>query len=226
MKGELFYRLAAGTEPGRRLVVLRHGRTAWNAEGRAQGHADIELDDLGHEQAAAVAPHVAALGPVALWTSDLARARQTCSYLEKVTGLTATEDPRLREFNVGARQGMTLTEFADQFPHEYAAWMREDTGDGEVLGAESTPVVAERMTAGLHDALAALAPGETGVVVSHGASIKTGLLAMLGVPQEHAVSLQGLDNCHWVTLVEQGYGGALRLAAYNASVGPGHQAPA
>ena len=52
----------------RRLVLLRHGQTAWNAEGRAQGHLDIGLDDLGRAQAAAVAPAVAALRPDVLWS--------------------------------------------------------------------------------------------------------------------------------------------------------------
>ena len=65
---------AEADEPGRRLVLIRHGRTAWNAIGRAQGHADVELDDIGHAQAAAVAPYLTSLGPTVLWTSDLARA--------------------------------------------------------------------------------------------------------------------------------------------------------
>ena len=64
-------------------MLLRHGRTAWNATGRAQGHADVELDETGHAQAAAVAPWVAGFGPVVLWSSDLARARQTAAYVEK-----------------------------------------------------------------------------------------------------------------------------------------------
>ena len=113
-------------QAGRRLVVLRHGRTAWNAAGRAQGHADVPLDGVGHAQAAAVAPYIASLEPVALWTSDLARARQTCGYLEETTGLSAVADERLREFAVGARQGLTIPEFAEKYPHEYAGWVRGD----------------------------------------------------------------------------------------------------
>ena len=58
MTNELLAADGAGSEePGRRLVVLRHGRTAWNAEGRAQGHADVPLDEVGEEQASAVAPY-------------------------------------------------------------------------------------------------------------------------------------------------------------------------
>jgi glucosyl-3-phosphoglycerate phosphatase len=117
---------AAAERPGRRLVVVRHGQTAWNAAGRAQGHADIELDDAGHAQAAAAAPYLASLEPSALWTSDLARARQTSEYLEKATGLSSREDARLREFDVGLRQGLTIPEFAARYPAEHAAWVRRD----------------------------------------------------------------------------------------------------
>ena len=72
---------------------MRHGRTAWNAEGRAQGHADISLDDTGRRQAEAMAAVLAELRPALLVSSDLARARETAAFLEKATGLTAAEDP-------------------------------------------------------------------------------------------------------------------------------------
>ena len=104
----------------RRLVLLRHGRTAWNATGRAQGHADVELDEVGHAQAAAVAPWIAGWEPAELWSSDLARARQTAAYVEKETGLVATLDARLREYDVGERTGLTMAEFADQHPDDHA----------------------------------------------------------------------------------------------------------
>ena len=65
----------------RRLVLLRHGRTSWNAARRVQGQLESELDETGHREAAAVAPVIAALAPAALWSSDSARARQTAAYL-------------------------------------------------------------------------------------------------------------------------------------------------
>ncbi|MFP5253599.1 MAG: histidine phosphatase family protein [Actinomycetes bacterium] len=210
-------------EPGRRLVLLRHGRTAWNAEGRAQGHADVPLDDVGHRQAAAVAPYVASLGPAALWTSDLARARETCSYLERATGLEATSDPRLREFDVGLRQGLTVAEFEATEPQAHAAWLRGH--HAAVPGAEDGAAVRTRMLPALRSCLDALGAGETGVVVTHGACLKVAVVALLGWPEEIDTSLRGMDNCAWVTLEELGLGGRLRLAGYNESVRPGHDAP-
>ncbi|MBO0845972.1 MAG: histidine phosphatase family protein [Nocardioides sp.] len=52
---------------------MRHGETDWNAEERAQGHADVPLNAVGHAQAKTVAQTLAAFGPARLWSSDLAR---------------------------------------------------------------------------------------------------------------------------------------------------------
>ncbi len=204
---------------GRRLILLRHGRTAWNASGRAQGQADVELDDLGHAQAAAVAPRLAALQPAALWTSDLARARQTCGYVERATGLCAKADERLREFDVGARQGLTMAGFAERFPVEYDAWVHGE-GRVRVPGAEVIDDVEARMVPALQECLDSLAAGESGIVVTHGACLKVATIGLLGWPQTVGTSLRGVDNCGWVVLAELELGGRLRLEGYNQQVGP------
>lgn len=199
--------------PHRTLVLLRHGRTAWNAEQRAQGHSDVPLDETGHAQAAVVAPLIAALSPVLLWSSDLARARQTASYLEQAAGLEARTDPRLREYALGERTGMTMPEYADAFPDEYAAFRR---GIYDVVpGGESTAQVVDRFGAALREALATLEPGQCGVVVAHGAALKVSLVELLGWPATSATSLQALDNCGWASVDDGGPEGGLRLTSYN-----------
>ena len=107
------------TEP-RRLVLLRHGQTTWNAQRRVQGQAESELDELGHRQAAAVAPVLAALQPTVLWSSDSVRARDTAAYVAKETGLEPVHDARLREYFVADRQGLTHEEYAALAPEEFA----------------------------------------------------------------------------------------------------------
>jgi broad specificity phosphatase PhoE len=206
--------VVAEERTGRRLVLLRHGRTAWNEIGRAQGHEDIELDQLGHEQAAAVAPYIAALQPAALWSSDLSRARQTAEYLEQVTGLAAKLDERLRELDVGARQGMTAAEFQDAFPAAFAGWAAGDDM-ARVPGSEVVSEVAARILPALRESLGALAPGETGVVVTHGACLKVGLVGMLGWPLSHVTGLRGMNNCRWAVLAQDDAGGRLRLEGYD-----------
>ena len=203
----------------RTLILLRHGRTAWNATGQAQGHADIGLDEVGHVQAAAVAPCIAAYDPSALWTSDLTRAVETASYVEQATGLAAKSDPRLREFDVGDRQGLTMPEFESRFPDEYAAWLHDDERIA-VPAAETTAEVAARIVPALRECLEALDDGTVGVVVTHGASLRVGMLGLLGWPQTQARDLCALSNCGRVVLAEDEARGRLRLQAYDLRADP------
>ena len=198
----------------RRLILLRHGRTAWNESGRAQGHADIELDETGHRQAVSAARHLSTLGSHALWSSDLTRARQTAAYVASACALAPSYDERLREFDVGERQGLTLDEFAARYPAEYATWVR---GDGllPVKGGEVVQDVERRIVPALQACLDALGHGETGVVVTHGAAMKVAVTGLLGWSHRLTTSLKGVDNCAWVTLEEIEHGGRLRLAGYN-----------
>lgn len=205
---------AGSSEPGRGLILLRHGRTSWNATGRAQGHADVELDEVGRAQAAAVAPYLAKLEPAALWSSDLARARQTSAYLEAASGLRTSYDDRLREYDVGMRQGLTIPEFAERHPKEYADWVAPDV-NRRVPGAEDDADVVRRMVPALSICLEGLASGKLCVVVTHGACLKVALAELLGWPLEAAEALQGLDNCAWAHVQERENRGRLRLVCYN-----------
>jgi broad specificity phosphatase PhoE len=204
------------TAESRRLILLRHGRTAWNHALRVQGQADVELDDAGHAQAAATAPAMAALRPSVLWSSDLARARQTAAYVAKETGLEPTYDARLREFALGERQGLTHVEYAEVAPGEFAEFRGGDFD--AVAGGERTAEVRERMVAAAQDLLATIAPGEVAVAVSHGAAIRVAVAALLGWPDDALHSLHGLANCGWVELGAR-EGERLRMTAYNRVAG-------
>ena len=207
---------------GRSLVLVRHGETAWNAEGRAQGHADVPLSDVGHRQAEAVAPALASFEPVRLWSSDLARALQTAQHVAAATGLPIEPDARLREYDVGKRSGLTLAEFAAGFPEEYAAWLAEDPSR-LVPGEETTEQVRDRVVPALRDCLASLAPGQTGIVVLHGACLKVGLMGLLGWSWELSRTLHGVENCAYSVLSEHQVRGGLRLTSYNEkAVGSRH----
>lgn len=207
-----------------RLVLVRHGRTAWNLEGRAQGHTDVSLDEVGRAQAAAVAPVLARLNPSALWSSDLARARETAAQVAAATGLPVHYDARLREFDVGERAGLNVPEFAERFPESYASW-KSGHVTGLVPGAEMPQQVIDRMVPALHEIWSAIAPGETTVVISHGAALKVSLLAFLGWPEQVGRSLRGLENCGWVVLEPGPEDGEVRLASYNETVNPTAHGP-
>ena len=195
-----------------RLLLLRHGRTSWNHLGIAQGQADVPLDRVGHAQAAAVADLLARRSPSRLWSSDLARAQETAAYVAQACGLPVATDPRLREYAVGERQGLTWAESLERFP-----WLAAGTTIGERLrdvpGAEDDADVDARVVPAVEECLAALGPGETGVVVSHGAALKRALAGLLGWPESVIRSLAGLDNCRWIAVAARP-GGGRRLLEY------------
>ena len=134
----------------RRLVLLRHGRTEWNDSGRAQGHADVPLDDVGLAQAKEVAPVLAALRPVAVWSSDLARAPGRPPPWPPSAGSSPVLDPRLREFDVGPnRQGLTAEQYAAAHPEEHAALLAGDLD--AIPGRETRDDVLQRFLPALGD---------------------------------------------------------------------------
>jgi probable phosphoglycerate mutase len=197
------------TSPGRRLLLLRHGRTVWNEERRFQGHSDVPLDAVGAEQAEQVAPLVAALQPAAVRSSDLVRAIDTAAPIGRLTGLPVVRDPLLRELSGGRWEGQTSHEIRAADPDDYRAWLAGDEiragGDGE-----SRFDVGPRALPAVRAGLGPLGPGELLVVVTHGGTARalTGLL--MGLPRPRWTSLAGLDNCRWTLLEEAGAAWSLR----------------
>jgi probable phosphoglycerate mutase len=194
-----------------RLVVVRHGRTEWNASGRIQGQLDAPLDERGREQAHALAPRLAVFAPAAIVSSDLGRARDTAACLAELTGLEVRTDARLRERSFGEWQGLLNSEVAQRFPEAYAPWKAGQPIDG--YGIEPLDELGKRTAAALVDA-ADVAPGATVVVFGHGASIKYGVGALLGWPAEVLRTVRVMDNCRWVDLLRDAVRG-WQLDAYN-----------
>lgn len=195
------------------MVLLRHARTGHNAQGRTQGQLDIALDEAGRSQAAVAARRLAELEPAALWSSDLARARETADALAAVTGLRPHLDPRLRELHLGAWQGLTLEQARERFPEEHAAWLAG--GDVARGGGETYAEAGERAASAVREALAGVPDGGTLVAVTHGGTARALLGVLLELPAEHWWRLGGLDNACWATLVEASPG--WRLEQHNAS---------
>jgi probable phosphoglycerate mutase len=195
-----------------RLLLLRHGQTAWNVEGRGQGHADVPLDDVGRAQAAEAGAHIAKAAPAAVWSSDSSRARDTATAI----GLAVTVDARLREINLGAHEGRTLREWQAEDPRGYAAWRSgHDVRRG---GGETYAEVAGRALPAVHEALAGLPdPRDLLVIVSHGGAIRALTTALLQLPAAPWARLTGLGNCCCALLVDTGDGRGWRLGAYGVT---------
>ncbi|MEU3975035.1 histidine phosphatase family protein [Streptomyces bacillaris] len=201
---------------GRRIVLWRHGQTAWNLERRFQGTTDIELTEEGVAQARRAARLLASLKPDAVVASDLRRAAATAAELAAVTGLTVSHDAALRETYAGVWQGLTHEEIVERYGDEYAAWKRGEPvrrGGGELeteVADRAAPVVLEHA-----DKLPA---GGTLVVVSHGGTIRTTIGRLLGLEAHHWEGLGGLTNCCWSVLGEGARG--WRLLEHNAGTLP------
>jgi probable phosphoglycerate mutase len=180
-----------------RLIVWRHGQTAWNVANRIQGQLDIELTPTGVAQAAAVAARLVELHPDAIVSSDLRRARDTAAPLAAATGLAVQTDSRLRERYFGAWQGLTNAEAQERHPQEYARWRAGQPVEG--CDVEEVDDLGKRASTALREA-AELAPGGTVVVVTHGGTAKHGSVALLGWPTKVLAGIAALGNCHWVDL--------------------------
>ena len=149
-----------------RLVLIRHGETAWNRAARIQGHTDIPLSPLGLAQAERLAEALADEPLAAIYSSDLSRARQTAEALARVRRLPIQFDVALRERSFGRFEGMSWTEIDLAFPEDAARWRRREP-DFAVGGGESLNVFNARCLAATRRAAAAH-PGQNIALVAHG----------------------------------------------------------
>jgi glucosyl-3-phosphoglycerate phosphatase len=200
-----------------RLVLWRHGRTEWNANGRFQGQADIALDPVGRYQAVQAAPVLAEFAPVALYSSDLSRAYQTASCLAELVDLSIQTDKRLREIHVGTWEGLLGSEIRAQNPDlAERLWRGEDVRRSPT--GESPGEVAERMAEVLGEIAAAAPDGSTVVIVTHGLAARVGSCRFVGLPFEHWRLMGGLSNCAWISMDRHRSKAYWRIEAYNAVV--------
>uniref|UniRef100_UPI0025E82D89 histidine phosphatase family protein n=1 Tax=uncultured Corynebacterium sp. TaxID=159447 RepID=UPI0025E82D89 len=111
----------------RRLLLIRHGQTTYNATGRMQGHLDTELSEVGLSQARAAADLLVDKQITAIVSSDLIRARDTAAVIGEKLGIKVDVDKRLRETHLGDWQGMTSAEVDEQYPGAHAIWRHDPT---------------------------------------------------------------------------------------------------
>jgi broad specificity phosphatase PhoE len=149
------------------LLLARHGETDWNRDGRWQGQSDTPLNERGRRQAQELADQLD--GVDVIYSSDLARARETAEIVATRLGREVQVDPRLRERGFGAWEGLTSVEIEGRFADEHRRW-RAGKGFG-ANDAEPFDSFAARIHAFLEDALRRH-PGENVLVIAHGGSIR------------------------------------------------------
>lgn len=158
-----------------RILMIRHGQTAYNAEGRWQGNLDVPLDAVGQQQARLLAEHVGRIPLQALYSSDLGRAYATAEAIAQVVNLPIQLDPRLREINLGVFQGRTRLEIQALYADDMAKW---DSDDHFVVpNGESRLLLQSRMMEAFNE-IADQHQDETIALVTHGGSIRMTLRAL------------------------------------------------
>ena len=190
--------------PITRLCLVRHGETAWNAEGRVQGQTDIPLSALGLAQARAAAEVLCRHDFSTIYSSDLSRVRQTAEPSAHKLALPLQLDPGLRERHYGIFERLLYTEVRSRYPEHYERFHRKDP-DYDFETGESLRTFYERAL-GTVKSIAERHSGEQVLVFTHG-----GVLEMvyrfardvgLSSPRDF-----GIPNCgvNWVEVSARGW---------------------
>ena len=189
-----------------RLLLVRHGQTAWNTERRFLGRTDLPLDETGRAQAAALHARLSRTQVDAVWSSPLLRARQTIAGI----GEPALVDA-LIEMDMGELEGLSGAEFAVKYPDLVRAW-RDEPHAVALPGGERIEDVRERGLAAVRTIAGATAPGQTAVVVSHQLVLATVVGALSGAPLAQFRSFMHRNT--GITTVEV-HGAELRVVAFD-----------
>lgn len=197
---------------GRRLLLLRHGVTDWNREGRFQGQLDPPLSADGLDEGRRLAERLAAdsgLRSAHVITSSLSRASQTAELVAAACGATVVSDPRLVEVGQGAWEGRTHDELAVTDAARYAAW--RDGGGRQPPGGEPLDSVRRRVAAAMGDLLA----GDAWplAIVSHGGTLRLLAGRLLELDAARAWALD-LDNAS-LSALTQASDAAWRVERWN-----------
>ena len=162
------------------LILVRHGETQWNIEGKFQGQNAVGLSQQGMVQAWRLANALRPMGPVALYTSPLTRSSMTAEVISQELSVTIKPHEGLKELNLGEMEGIVDSEMRTQYPDIYATW-REDPSRVEFPAGESLQLLQDRAWGAVED-IEKSHPQEPVVAVSHNFAIRAILHRFLGLP--------------------------------------------
>jgi broad specificity phosphatase PhoE len=156
------------------VTLVRHGQTERSSRGAYSGQLDVPLTSLGREQALRCAEQLAGAGVDAIYTSPLARARDTAQTIADATGVSLTVDDRLIEVDYGPFEGLDREGARATFGQAFDDW-RADPFGSPVDGMEPLPAALRRASAATGEALAA---SEHPVLVGHQGILRIVLIAL------------------------------------------------
>ena len=184
----------------RRLILIRHGQTTYNATRRMQGHLDTELSAEGYAQAEVAARMLGDRQITKILSSDLQRAQETARVIGEALGLDYVTDARLRETHLGQWQGRSAEEVDAEFPGARAVWRHDPTWAPP--GGESRVDVALRARPVIDELMRTHNEWDNGpvLIVGHGGAIAALTCHLLGFSYPQYALLSGLKNTHWSQL--------------------------
>jgi broad specificity phosphatase PhoE len=201
---------------GTRVLLARHGQTAWHEPERYAGASDIPLDEVGAAQAEALARHAATMRLTGLASSPLVRAATTAAPVAEATGLPVRVDDRLRELDFGVAEGRGIESLRADHPDVVDRFLA-DPATHHFPDGEPPADAAGRVTAAVGDLVAA-DPGGAILILAHGTLIRLLLCTLLGIPLgDYRRRFPRVDP---VALTELSYppNGTVGLVTYNAPV--------
>ena len=164
-----------------KLLLARHGETAWNAEGRYQGQSDIPLSEVGEKQARALGERLRAVPVTRAVASPLGRARQTAEFALGDRRGMLTTDAGLMEIAHGTWEGLLASEIRARDPDRLQAW-RDTPHEVLMPEGESLQHVFDRAWPALSRAAEGLGDDDTLLLVAHDAVNRVLLCHVLGIP--------------------------------------------
>lgn len=198
------------------IFLLRHGETHWNREGRCQGVSDIELNELGHQQASEVAAHLSSRRIDAVYSSHLRRARRTAEIVGGPHDVPVKIEPDLRELDHGEMEGLTFLEVRERFAGLIEQWRSQPVAVA-LPGGERLIDVDRRVWSALNRIVETHDDEDTIVVVSHSFPILSVLCRISRTPlnEYRTFHLKPCDFSH-VSFTRAG-GWEIRAAVTNPS---------
>ena len=182
------------------FLLIRHGESLANVDGRFAGHLDVPLSTTGHAQAAITAEYIQAHYTVdAVYTSDLARAFDTGKAVADRLNLSVTSDNALREIFAGDWEGAVYDDLPKQFPASFHTWLA-DIGNAVCDGGESVAHLQERVLTALRR-IAAEHDGQTVVIATHATPIRALQCFCEGKPLGDMKTVPWVSNAS-VTVIE------------------------
>ena len=176
-----------------RIILIRHGQTAWNKEDRVRGQVEVPLDETGLAQAELTAARVVeAWQPVAVYCSPMQRAVQTAQAIARRLNLQAQPTAGINDMNFGEWQGLTSEEVQQRWPQMAHAWL-EAPHTVAFPGGESLDALRTRGMATLEEIIARHRDADV-VIVGHMVVNRVLLLAVLGLDNSHYWRI-GQETC-------------------------------